>query len=414
MRVNFGRFQMKSSFLRYAGFFMLLILSLAFAGCSGDNKAQAAASATGSPSTGEEIPPVRSGSSVMAEGKVIPVQETTLSFITGGVVDQMFVSEGDHVKAGQPLIRLNGKEKFESAAAAAELELLTAQQAYNDLKSTAEVARSQAQFNLAAAQKELDKAEKRIYSKDYKRGDQEQIDTARANYIIAEDGVKQATKIYDRVDDRPEDDPVRAEAFSHLAATRQIRDTALANLNYLIEKPNNIDIAEVDAKLAVAQANVAEAQRQLALVQDGPDKDKLALAEARMKNAKAGLNAANSSLADLELTAPFDGTISSLEISTGELASPGTPVVQLADFSSWTVETTDLTELNIARIKIGQPAMVRFDALPDIGIIGRVTQIKTLGENRQGDIVYTVVLKLENGDERLRWNMTASVTFLEK
>jgi len=78
------------------------------------------------------------------------------------------------------------------------------------------------------------------------------------------------------------------------------------------------------------------------------------------------------------------------------------------------VETTDLTELNVDKIALGQPAMIRFDAIPGLDIIGRVTKIKPFGENRQGDVVYTVVLQLEQADPRLKWNMTASVTFLDE
>jgi multidrug resistance efflux pump len=133
-----------------------------------------------------------------------------------------------------------------------------------------------------------------------------------------------------------------------------------------------------------------------------------------VNNAKLSLDAAKAKLNDLELKAPFDGTISTLNTTTGEFVSPGLAVITLADFSTWLIETTDLTELDVAQVNLGQPAMIHFDALPDIGLIGRVTTIKPFGENRQGDIVYTVVLKLETTDPRLRWNMTASVEFLER
>ena len=125
------------------------------------------------------------------------------------------------------------------------------------------------------------------------------------------------------------------------------------------------------------------------------------------------MEAAHASLKDLELLAPFDGTISAVEVVAGEFVAPGIVVVRMADFN-WVVESTDLTELNIARIQPGMPAMIKFDALPDVELIGRVDRIKPLGENRQGDIVYTAILKMDQPDDRLRWNMTASLTFLEE
>lgn len=400
--------------MRIYGVLGVLCLVFVLAGCSA---AGSPAAGTGEPQptdSAEEIPAVLSSNSVMAEGKVVPAEDAALSFQTSGVVEEVLVAEGDRVEAGQPLIRLGGIEKLQATVSAAELERLSAQQAVKTLKDTANVARSNAQLALAEAQQALDKTKDRTESKEYLRGDQEQIDTARANYVIAEDGVKEATKQYDRVDDRDEDDPVRAEYFSQLAAARQKRDTALYNLNYLLGKPDELDVAEIDAEYAVAQANVAEAQRKLDLMKDGPDAEQLALAEARLQNAEIALAAAQANLDDLVLTAPFGGTISSIGVTEGEFVTVGVAVVNMADFSSWNVETTDLTELNVSRIRMGQPAMVRFDALPGVDIIGRVTNIKPFGENRQGDIVYTVVLQLEVPDESLRWNMTASVTFLEK
>jgi HlyD family secretion protein len=404
----FRRMSMNHKTLRSTGLLLLIVIVALMAGCSG----QGQASPTAQP--GADVPPVKSDSSVIAEGKVVPAQDASLSFTTGGVVGEVLAAEGDLVQAGQPLIRLVGNEQLQSAVSAAELELLTAQQAVKDLRTSVEIQRSQAQLDLAQAEKELDKAKKKMYSKDWQRGSQSQVDVTRANYIIAEDGVKKATENYDRVDERPQDDPIRAELFSQLAAARQKRDTALANLNYLLDKPNELDVNEANANLSVAQANMNEAVRKLNMLKDGPDADQLALAEARVRNAQMALQAATANLNNLELRAPFTGTISSIDISTGELAPAGTAVVHMADFSSWKVETTDLTELNVARVKLGQPAMVHFDALPDVGIIGRVTQINALGENRQGDVVYTVTLTLETSDPGLHWNMTASVTFLEK
>ena len=403
---------MMSRMKQVGGLVLLLVIALVLVGCSG--QAQPAASSPEATEPAEALPPVRSDTSVMAEGKVVPAQDAALSFQANGVVGEVLVSEGEQVQAGQVLIRLQGSEKLESALATAELEMLSAEQALVDLSDNAAVIRSQTQLTLAEAKRELDKAEDRLYSKEYKRGDQEQIDIARANYVIAEDAVGEAEEQYDRVDDRDEDDPVRAEALSQLAATRQKRDSALYNLNYLMARPNELDVNEIDAKLAVAQAKVADAERRLSLMADGPDKNQLKIAEARLKNARLGVEAARSALKDLELTAPFAGTITSLNITSGEFASPGVAVVGIADFSTLLVETTDLTELNVDKVKAGQPAMVRFDALPGVDIIGRVTRIKPLGENRQGDVVYTVVLKLEKADERLKWNMTASVTFLDK
>ena len=99
-----------------------------------------------------------------------------------------------------------------------------------------------------------------------------------------------------------------------------------------------------------------------------------------------------------------------LDAHAGEYVEPGTAVAHLADFSAWQVETTDLTELNVARIREGAQAAVTFDAIPGLELPGTVSHIRALGENKQGDITYLVTIKLSRQDPRLRWNMTASAT----
>ena len=87
----------------------------------------------------------------------------------------------------------------------------------------------------------------------------------------------------------------------------------------------------------------------------------------------------------------------------------GVPGMMLVDFSDWLLETTDLTELNIVRISVGSQALITCDALPESQYPGRVSTINALGENRQGDITYTVLVEMDSQDDRLLWNMTCSV-----
>lgn len=98
-----------------------------------------------------------------------------------------------------------------------------------------------------------------------------------------------------------------------------------------------------------------------------------------------------------------------VDIRPGEYAAPGVAVLRLADLSSWQVETRDLTEIQVAQVREGQPVTVTLDALPGVELRGKVQRIEGFGENRQGDITYKVVVALDEQDQRLRWNMTATV-----
>jgi HlyD family secretion protein len=99
-----------------------------------------------------------------------------------------------------------------------------------------------------------------------------------------------------------------------------------------------------------------------------------------------------------------------LDLKMGEFVAPGAPSVHLADLGAWQIETTDLTELNVVRASVGSPVTMTFDAIPGLELPGRVSRIRPLGENKQGDITYVLTITPDRQDQRLRWNMTAAVS----
>jgi HlyD family secretion protein len=165
--------------------------------------------------------------------------------------------------------------------------------------------------------------------------------------------------------------------------------------------------------LDAAQAAVDQAQAKLDKLRAGASKGDLAVAAAEVQRAQAALKLAQVAVTEAELRAPFAGTVGALDVRVGEYVEPGTPVVQLADLAAWQLETTDLTELNIVRVRAGSQASVTFDAIPDLDLHGTVSRIRPLGENKQGDITYAVTITLDRQDPRLRWNMTAAVAIAQ-
>jgi multidrug resistance efflux pump len=95
------------------------------------------------------------------------------------------------------------------------------------------------------------------------------------------------------------------------------------------------------------------------------------------------------------------------------LVAAGTPVVTLADTSVWVVETTDLTELDVVRVAQGQQATVVPDALSELSLTGVVESMAAVPAERSGDVLYTVRIRLNESDPRLRWGMTVDVTLEE-
>jgi multidrug resistance efflux pump len=182
------------------------------------------------------------------------------------------------------------------------------------------------------------------------------------------------------------------------------------------------EIAEAEADLVMAEARLEYAETRYEILKDGPDPDEIELAESRVANAEAQLAAAEADLADLEadqqepptqLNAPFTGTITELMIQKGEMINAGRVVIVLADFSSWYVETDDLTEINVVHVYDGEKATIVADAIPEVEMIGLVASISNVYEEKQGDVTYTARIQVDDIDPRLRWGMTVVVAFQE-
>ncbi len=349
---------------------------------------------------------------VTASGSIVPARLAQVAFAQGGSVQEVRVANGDKVQQGQVLVRLSGSKKLAAAVEAANLELLSAQQELTSLQNSAEQARAQAQLRLAQAADAYDTAQKHRSWKQFQVGSDDQIAVARADLTVAQDRVEKAEEAYNGLSGSPEDSVTKAGALSALAATRTARDRAQANLNYLLSIPNAVEVDKAEGELQVAKAELDAAQREYDQLQNGPDPEALALAQARIQNAQAQLTAAQSSLADVELKAPFDGAVSSLRVVGGEWVLPGQAILTLADLDHLRVETTDLSERDVPQVSIGQPVTVLIKALGQ-NVPGRVAEISPLADTLGGDVVYTTWIDLDSIPGGLRPGMSVDVRFGE-
>ncbi len=321
-------------------FLVISVLTvLTVAGCGG------APTAPATPTTSAKA--VKASSSIVAEGKVVPVKFANLGMTTGGIAAEVLVKEGDHVDANQVLMRLASSQQKAAVA-------------------TAEASLSKAQ----AARQKL-----------FQGPNDSDLTAARADLANAQAALKQAQAAYDQAGGSS--NPYAGMMPTSLALEQAYNSytAAKARLDTLQKPPRAADVAAADADIAVAQAD---------------------------------LDRAKAALADTELHAPFAGTISTVDVKVGEQVTLGTEIIRLADFSAWEIETTDLTEINVVKVSEGSAVTLTFDAIPGLELPGTVARTKSLGENRQGDIVYTVTVKPDKMDERLRWNMTAKVSIVPK
>lgn len=171
-----------------------------------------------------------------------------------------------------------------------------------------------------------------------------------------------------------------------------------------------LDTTIQEARVREAEANLAAAQAQVRYLKRlGVDQVHIESAEADAARAQALLDSANAVLASQStLTAPFGGTIISLDIAPAEIAVPGSPLIVLGDLSSYKVETTDLSERNVTRVQIGQHATVFIEALGK-ELSGKVIDIARSSTTLGGDVVYKVTITLDEQPEGLLWGMSADV-----
>jgi HlyD family secretion protein len=363
-----------------------------------------------SKSTSTPVPVVTQESGVVSQGRLVPQEYVNLSFNTGGLVAEVLVKEGDSVQKGQAIARLDQREQFASAVAKAEMDLLNAQQALNTLNDNAAVATSAAQKKVADARAAVRDAQQRVDNLN-SASPTTDINSALASVTILKDRLDQAQKDFNAYENKAEDNLTRAQLLAKLSDAQKKYDNAVKLLNNLQGTANKIDLSVAEATLSLAQAQVDLAEQNYQKVKAGPNPDDVASAQARVKTTETALAASKAAYDDLELKAPFSGTLSQLNLKVGELVGPGQTAAVLGDSSQWMVETTDLTEIDVPKIKVGDTVQVTFDALPGLELSGVVDTIGDIDVQKNGDTTYTTRIRLTQDDPQLRWGMTAIAHF---
>lgn len=363
----------------------LVLVGMLLSACSGLSPQ---ASPTVEPPVDEEITPL-----VSATGVVVPADWTVLSLSASGIVDSVQVEEGEAVEEGQVLVRLKGREEFVAAISAAQFEVTTAEKALQDLYDAAEIAMVQSIDAVSLYADAVRDAQYQLDNFTVPLG-QEDL-TPIEGLDMTEQALDEARAAFEPYKNKPSGDPTREDLKEDL-------DNAQSDYNAAVRR------LEYENDLIVAQENLEKAREDYETWSAGPDPDELAVAQARVENANAALAAAQAKLEDLELLAPFAGIVSEIDIREGQWVTVGQPVLQLADLGHLRVETTDLNEIDAARVRVGSRVRVTFDALPEVVVEGTVTSLAPKASQGSG-VNYKAVIELDELVEELRWGMTAFV-----
>lgn len=335
-------------------------------------------------------------------GTVQANQTTQLSWQTSGRVDEVYVALSDTVEADQHLAEML-ESSLSQSAILSESDLVSARRRLDDLLAS-NASTAQAQLALAQAEIAMEDAQDDRESKSYQRASSATLDGIRADLILAQQTLDDAKEFYTAFEDSAENDVGRAAALSQLSNAQKAYDRAKYNLQYAEALPEANEVAEADAEVEVAQANLADAQREWERVKEGANDDDIAAAEAQVAAAQAAY--------DLRyITAPFAGTVTDIDSLPGDQVTMGAYAMRIDDLSRMLVEV-DVPEVDINLIAIGQPVRLTFDAIQGEEYNGEVVEVAQVGTVSQGGVDFTVTVELTDPDELVRPGMTAAVNIV--
>jgi multidrug efflux pump subunit AcrA (membrane-fusion protein) len=382
---------------------------------------------------------VRRGDLVMSasgSGELIPADDVSVGFTSGGVLLEVLVEVGDQVQAGDELARLD-VTNAQRAVANAEIKVaqaeatLASQQDPVAAKRNVDLAKiqvAQAEINLASAQLKLDELINWTPDENAIASAQANLDAAQASYETATNqsafdqttsariGLQQAqtdltdaqeayNTAWDPARDWELNDPRRSSRLEseRESATRNLeragQNLEVAQANYNLAWANINDSGKLnawtqvlnaqatledaqsgptdtdveEARLAVQQSELSLAQAQINL-EEAQEGTDTTQAELSLAQAQLDLEAAQSALDQLSLVAPINGLVTVVDAQVGQTVGTS-PIVTLANLDQALVELY-LDETDLDQIAVGNEVEVIFDALPDDVFTGRVLRVE--------------------------------------
>ena len=296
----------------------------------------------------------------------IEITDSQISFKIAGRLDKRLVQEGEFVRTGQPVARLE-KTDQEIAVKQAEANLDYARSVVAELEAGSrnqEIESARADRDRAVAQVKTAEVQLR----------QAKADHERYKALYAEGGVSK--RLYETYE------------TAYISAQNTLAD---------------------------AHARVKAAAEQLDLRAVGPRKESIDQAKAKAAAAESAFNQALQQLAYTELLAPFDGVVLSTSADTGEYLNPSSPVITLGKISSPWLRAY-INEKDLGKIRLQQKATVSTDSFPGTSYPGVVSYISSQAEftpksvqtfEERTKLMYRIKIDLENPDNELKQGMPA-------
>ncbi len=376
--------------------FPLIFCLIVLSGCSSLKKS--------SPETQVPINDFGPAAKLILEGHLVPESEITISALVNGRVNEILVSEDRSINQGELIVQIDGIEKATAQIDSAQLEYLIAKNSLDNLSRNTEIARISAQSTLAQAELNLIETEE-AYDFFDTSAYQEKIDQSKIDIDDAEEELSKAKDDLEPHKDLDEDNLLRIK-FEDILEEKQ------SELDDLIRIRDSLILSKelAKTKLELAEESVIEARFQLEQKQNGPDRELLELSNARLKLSESNLGAASLLTQYYQIESPISGIVVQLFVQEGDYVVAGQPILKIIDNSGWYIETTDLTELDLKNVKIGENVILTADAYPELKIEGVFEKISQWYYEKGGDIHYQGRIKVLKNNPEILWGMTFKIT----
>lgn len=302
--------------------------------------------------------------SIVALSGRIEGDDSAVAAKTSGRINEMRVREGDQVKAGEVIAVIDDEQirareqQAQSAVDQAEAQLRSARQ---------QIAILTEQLN--ETQLQVDQA---------RQSSQGQVRQAEAELAAAEAALAQQEAAYKMA-------AFDRDAYSKLAQSgavseRQGRqaetnaETQAALVNSTRRRVESARAAVSQAKSALVNPEIRRSQGAVVRQQIAQQQAQIASAEAQAAQARARLLEAQANRRDLQVRAPFDGTVATRTAEPGEVVNAGTPLITLLDLGRVYLRGF-VPEGQIGRVRVGQAARVYLDSAPDKPVEAYVSRV---------------------------------------
>jgi len=350
----------------------------------------------------------------------IELTQVNVAFKVSGKLVERAVDEGDNVKKGMVVARLD-REQLLRQRDSAQAALQQAQSQLAQASTTVDwTEQSQAsdlslrRADLAAAEAHLRELEAGSRPQEIQEA-QAAVESARTESERSQKDWERAQTLYQKDDiSTQQRDQFRARAETAVSALRQAQE----KLGMVKEGPRKevIEAARAQVKRAAASIEWAGAQR-LDVTRKRQD---VTGRQAEIERARAQIGIIDSQLADTVAVSPIDGVVLVKASNVGEILAPGTTVVTIGDIEHPWLRGY-INEKDLGRVKIGMKARVSTDSYPGKVYSGRVSfiaseaeftpkQIQTSEERLK--LVYRIKIDVENPQHELKSNMPADAVLV--